>query len=318
MHLPVISKFNRKKSGLPPYFRKNYIHSYLMLLIPMIGFLLFSAYPIIWMVKHSFYTYDGVSWRFEGILENYITILSNPIFLKSILNTFIFFGKLLVEIPLAFILALLLNRALPGRNFIRGAIFLPNVTSIAVMAVVFYVLLQPFSGFINQFMINIGILAQPVDWLGSRWMALGSCMLISIWKNLGLNMLLILAGLQTIPTDFYEAGELEGITFWQKIRMIIIPYLRPYLQVIVMLGMIGTLKVADLIIVLTNGGPGTETEVMMSFVYHRFFGRGGGNTGVLNLGEAAAGAVIAGSIIAIVTLIYLYINRRSSDTSNIY
>ncbi|MFW5991667.1 MAG: carbohydrate ABC transporter permease [Halanaerobiaceae bacterium] len=306
---------SNKKESVPPYVKKNYFQSYMMILVPMIGFVLFAAYPIIWMIKNSFYFWDGIRWSYVGI-ENYVKMINNPIFLKSIANTFIFFAKLLIEIPLAFILALLLNRPMRGRNFFRGALFLPNVTSIAVMAVVFYVMLQPFSGFFNQLLVQIGILSGPVDWLGSRWLALGTSMMVSVWKFMGLNMLLILAGLQTIPEQLYEAGELEGMNFWQQMRMLVIPYLAPYLQVIVMLGMIGTLKVADLILVLTNGGPGTDTEVMMSFIYHRFFGRGGGATGVMNIGEAAAGAVISAIIIAIVTVIYLYVSRDSSADNN--
>lgn len=304
----------QRRRRVPPYVRASCIQSYLMLLIPFLGFVLFAAFPLAWSIQKSFYSWNGIRWRPAG-LEKYVDVLTDRVFHTAVANTFIFLLKLVVEIPLAFTLAVILSRRFIGRNLVRGALFLPSVTSIAVMSVVFYVILQPYSGFINQFLMKMGVIRAPIDWLGTRLTALGSCMAISIWQYTGLNMLFILAGLQSIPVEYYEAGQIEGMNWWQSVWYITIPSIAPYLQVIVMLGIIGTMKVADLILVLTNGGPGYETEMMMTYVFHHFWGSGRGEKAVADWGMGAAGAVISGIIVAIVTLIYLYTTRKSSEYS---
>jgi len=304
----------RNKKPIPPYIRRNYVQCYLMLIIPIVGFILFAAYPLYWLIEKSWFHWDGIVWKYVG-WANYKEVLTSPIFRMSIANTFIFFGKLLLEIPLAFLLALILSKPFRGNHLIRGMLFLPSITSIAVMSIVFFVLLQPYAGFINQWLMKIGLLSAPIDWLGSRFLGLLSCIIISVWQNVGLNMLLILAGLCSISPEYYEAAEIEGITPWQKVWMITIPTIAPYLQMVLMLAIIGTMRVADLVIVLTNGGPGFDTEVIMSYVFHRFFGTGSGSNPVFNHGLAAAGAVIAGIIVAVVTMIYLYLSRRATENT---
>lgn len=285
-----------------------------MLIIPMTGFILFAAYPLVWLIQKSWFHWDGITWEYAG-WKNYLEVLTSPIFHLALVNTCIFFGKLLVEIPLAFLLALILNNPFRGNHVVRGMLFLPGITSISVMSVVFFVMLQPYSGFINQVLMNVGLLNAPVDWLGSRFWALLSCIIISVWQNVGLNMLLLLAGLCSIPKDYYEAADIEGANAWQKVWQITIPTLAPFLQMVVMLAIIGTMRVSDLIIVLTNGGPGFDTEVLMSFVFHRFFGMGSGGVVVHNHGLAAAGAVVTGLIVALVTALYLFLSRRATDNA---
>lgn len=301
-----------RKKSIPPYVRRNYIQCYLMLAVPIIGFVLFSAYPLYWLIEKSWFHWNGITWRYVG-WANYLEVVQSPIFHRAIVNTFIFFGKLAIEIPLAFLLALILNKPFRGNPIIRGMLFLPGITSIAVMSVVFFVLLQPYAGFINQFFMSIGILKAPIDWLGSRFYGLLSCIVVSVWQHVGLNMLLILAGLCSISPEYYEAAEIEGITPWKKVWLITIPTIAPYLQMVVMLAIIGTMRVSDLIIVLTGGGPSFDTEVLMSYVFHRFFGMGSGDNVVYNYGLASAGAIITGIIVCIITAIYLILSRKANE-----
>lgn len=287
--------------------------AYLMLSPVIVGFFVFTLYPQLWVLSLAFFRYDGFRDPTWLGLQNFVRVFQrDPLWWRSVWNTAYFtFGKLALELPLALVLAVVLNRNLFGRNFFRGLFFLPHVTSTAIMALVFYFIYAPYQGILNGLLISLGLASEPIDWLGPGGTAMISTMLVSVWQNFGINMVLFLAGLQAIPDDLYESAEIDGANSAQQFWHITIPALGRMLQVIVMLAIIGSLKSFDLFRVLTRGGPGTETTVMMLYIFNYFFDRGAlGSSTIPQYGYASALGVVATVIIAFVTGLYLWWSRR--------
>lgn len=287
--------------------------AYLMLSPVIVGFFVFTLYPQVWVLSLSFFRYDGFREAQWLGLQNFVRLFQrDPLWWRSVWNTFYFsFGKLAMELPLALVLAVILNRQLAGRNFFRGLFFLPHVTSTAIMALVFYFIYAPYQGILNGLLQSLGLITEPIDWLGTG-NAMFSTMVVSVWQNFGINMVLFLAGLQAIPDDLFESAEIDGANAAQRFWYITIPALGRMLQVIVMLAIIGSLRSFDLFRVLTRGGPGTETTVMMLYIFNYFFDRGalGAGATIPQYGYASALGVIASIIIAMITGVYLWWSRR--------
>ncbi|MEW5804846.1 MAG: sugar ABC transporter permease [bacterium] len=280
----------------------------------VICYLIFTLYPQIWVIVIGFYNYDGIRKpEFTGLF-NFIRLFQrDPVFWRSVWTTFVFaFGKLAIEIPLALLLAVILNTKIIGRGLFRAVYFLPHVTSLAVMSLVFYFIFSPYQGILNGILMAIGFIKEPIAWLDHGGLALFVGMIISVWQNFGINMILILAGLQSIPLELYECSRIDGANSVQQFFHLTIPLLGKMLQIIVMLAIIGSLKIFELFWVLTKGGPHHDTEVMMLYVFKRFFsaGEGAGATLVPQIGYASAVGFIASIIVAIITAIYLFISKK--------
>ena len=292
--------------------RKHWV-TYLMILPVILGFLVFSLYPNVWVIALSLYKYAGFGEPLFVGIRNFTRTFSplEMVWGAAIRNTFIFvLGKLAMELPLSMVLAVILSRNLKGKTFFRAVFFLPNVTSPAVMALVFYFLFASYNGIINAYLVSLGIVQDPVQWLSTGNTAMFVCMLVSVWQNFGINMVLFLSAIQAIPQDVYESSEIDGATGFKQFFYITFPLMGRMLQVILMLALIGSLKTFDIINVLTNGGPGSATEVMMTYVFRYFFGSGGSRPA---FGYASALGVQASVIVAIITAIYLFISRKLDD-----
>ncbi len=303
-----------KKHGTWHEIQKHKI-PYFMITPLVIGFVVFTVYPQIWVVALSFFRYNGVTApKWEGV-DNFVRVFQrDTIWWKSVWNTFYFsFGKLAMELPIALVLAVILNRQIKGRNFFRGLFFMPSVTSAAIMSLIFYFIFSPYQGILNGMLQAVGVIREPIDWLGNGDLAMIVAMLVSVWQNFGINMILFLAGLQAIPDEFYESASIDGANEVQQFWYITLPALGRMLQVIVMLAIIGSLKTFDIFRVLTNGGPANETMVMMLYIFNYFFNQGAlGSAGstVPQFGYASALGVVASVLIAIITTAYLIMSRR--------
>lgn len=306
---PIVTGNKKVRSFLK--FIKEYGSAYLMLAPNFILFLAFVLYPLLWALRYMFYDFDGVTdAKFIGI-ENFIRVFTrDTVWWGSVLNTFIFaFGKLIVEIPLAIVLAVLLNSKLRGTNFFRGVFFLPSVTSAAVMSLIFSFIFSPYNGIINQYLTSFGVINENINWFGSASIALIVCMLVSIWQHFGHNMLLVLAGLQNIPEEIYESAYMDGATKTQCFFKITLPMLAPMLQVICMLAIIGSLQTFDSIYVLTGGGPNHGSEVMAITIYNQFFS----SEVQGQYGYGATLGFLSSIIIGCLTLIYLYFSKKVKE-----
>ena len=290
---------------------KETIQSYLMVAACVVGLIVFVVIPLIWIMRFCCFSYKGYgTMRFVG-LDNFIRVFErSPKFWLSVKNTFIFaFGKLLIEIPLALVLAFLLTRKIRGVTFFRTVYFMPSMISVAVIGVVFTYFFSHEQGVVNAFLKLCG--AKGVKWFATGKNAMIVLMIASIWQNFGINMLFFMTGLQSISPEMYEAASIDGASNTRQFFQITIPLLGPVLQMVLMNAILGSLKVTDLVLTLTNGNPSGKTEVMMTYIYKKFFGDGGASG--LDFGYGAALTVVTAVILGIVTLIYLRATKKSSD-----
>jgi raffinose/stachyose/melibiose transport system permease protein len=287
------------------------IFSYSFLLPSLILTAVLGLYPIAWAMRYMFYDYKGYGKeRFIG-LDNFSRIWEDHQFWDSVGNTFVYAGgKVLISLPLALVLAVILNRALKGRQLLRAIYFMPTIISSAVMAVVFFTIFNSYNGILNQFLLKYHIISQNIDWLGTKY-ALLTTIIVAVWGAVGNYMMLFIAGLQNIPEDIYESSSLDGANRVQQFWYITIPMLGPILQIIIMLAIINALKGYESIMVMTGGGPIGKTEVMYLYVYKLFFPIVGVNSEtVQEIGYGSAVGFVTAIIVGIVTLLYFYLSRR--------
>jgi ABC-type sugar transport system permease subunit len=275
--------------------------------------LIFGVYPIFWALKYMFYDYQGFGTPLFIGLDNFERLFRDKDFWHSVVNTFIYAGgKLIITIPLSFILAVILNRALKGRQLLRAIYFLPTVISASVMAIVFYVIFNSYNGMVNQLLMGAGIVSAPIDWLGAKY-ALLTAIIIAIWGAVGNYMLLFIAGLQNIPEDLYEAASIDGAGPLRKMWSITVPMLGPVLQMIIMLAITVSLKGYESIMVLTEGGPYGKTEVMYLYLYKLFFPVSSGGSSIQQFGYGSAVGFTTAVIVGLITLIYFYVSKKLND-----
>jgi ABC-type sugar transport system permease subunit len=290
--------------------RKN-LFSYGFILPSLVLTLMLSVYPIAWAMRYMFYDYKGYGTeRFIGF-DNFKTLFADGLYWDSVVNTFVYAGgKLIITLPLSLLLAVVLNRGLRGRNFLRAVYFMPTIISSAVIAVVFFNIFNSYNGILNQYLLKWHIIDKSIDWLGPD-LAMFTTILLAAWGAVGNYMLLFLAGLQNIPDDVYESASLDGATKPQQFWYITIPMLGPVLQMVIMLAIINSLKGYESIMVFTEGGPIGKTEVMFLYVYKLFFPIAGqGNVVEQQIGYGSAAGFTTALIVGAITLLYQLASRR--------
>lgn len=240
--------------------------------------------------------------RFVGI-DNYLGLLQNPLFWKTLGNTLYF---VVVGVPLSVALslgaALLLHSKL-GRlkPFFRTAFFAPVVTTVVAVAVIWRYLFNTKYGMANHVLGLLGI--HPVDWLGDPHWAMPTIILFAVWKNFGYNMIIFLAGLQAIPPDLYEAARIDGASSWRQFRHITLPMLKPTLLMVAILTVSGYFQLFAEPYVMTEGGPLQSTVSVLYLMYDEGFKW-------WNLGSASAVAFLLFLLMFAVTVLMLKLSRR--------
>lgn len=241
--------------------------------------------------------------RFIGF-QNYARILETPLFWKALKNTFYFVlvgGPLSVAVSLG--TALMLDSKLAKfKSFYRTVYFLPVVSSLIAVAIVWRYLYHPAHGLLNYFLSLFGV--SPIDWLGDPDLAMPAIILMAVWKNFGYNMLIFIAGLQNIPDDLYEAAHLDGASWWQQFTDITLPMLKPTTVFVVMITVIGYFQLFAEPYVMTQGGPLNATTSIVLLMYEQGFRW-------WNMGYAAAIAFVLFAIILIFTIIQMVLQRST-------
>jgi raffinose/stachyose/melibiose transport system permease protein len=289
---------------------KRQFNAWLFIIPSVVLTLIFGVYPITWALKYMFYDYQGFGTPVFIGLDNFARLMRDTQFWDSVSNTFVYAGgKLLVTLPLSLILAVILNRAMRGRQLLRIIYFLPTIISASVMAIVFYVIFNSYNGVVNQLLIKYGLVSAPIDWLGPKY-ALLTSIIIAIWGAIGNYMLLFLAGLQGISEDLYEAASLDGANPAQRLWYITLPMLGPVLQMIIMLAITVSLKGYESIMVLTEGGPYGKTDVMYLYLYKLFFPVSSGGTSIQQFGYGSAVGFSTAVIVGLITLVYFYLSKK--------
>lgn len=287
-------------------FLRKYGPAYLMLLLPVCFFAVFSLYPIGWALKYVFYYYDGVRpERFTG-LANLHRLMEDQIYWSSLWKQGLFSLKIFIELPLAFVLALFLYSRLRGRNIFRAMFVMPYILPGSTMALVMYILLNPYNGGLNQLLLKLHLIDQPIQFLSGGWTAFASGMVMDAWQNFGINMLFFLVGLTSIPKDVYESADMDGATGWKRMWYISIPMMGRILQMILFLSILGTLKSMGPFLVLTNGGPNNATELTFLYIFHQFFGGDAGS----NYGYGATVAVVTALMLVVISMGYFRLTKK--------
>lgn len=287
-------------------------HQSLLLIAPqLIGFVVFSLYPVIWLFKYSFFDFDGITEKFIG-LENYIRVFTrDPEYWISVLNTIIIaYGKLIVEIPLALIVALMLSSSrTKGKKVFSVGFYLPKITGVAVNCMIFTFLFSTFNGTVNNVLIKLGVISEPISWFANKWSSLFVIMLESLWSGFAANVLLFMAGVQNISEDVMEAAEIDGANSFQTFMKITLPMLAPVIKTVLMLAMVNGMKIMNEVLLLTNGGPAGSTDVVMLRIYKQFFD----SALVPQYGYGSAMGVVTTFVIGILTVIYLRISKKADS-----
>ena len=264
---------------------------------------IFLFYPITYLLYLSFttgsFTVSGIQWI--G-LRNYLRLFTDSDFWQVIGNTIYFTTATIIPtivIPLG--LAVLLNQALALRGILRTAYFIPSITSLVAVGLGFRWLFQT-EGPVNSWLLSLGI--SPIPWLSSTVWAMPVLILLSTWKQLGFNLVVFLAGLQTIPQSHYEAAELDGANDWAKFWYITLPGLKPTIIFATVTTAIFTLRSFEQVYIITGGGPLNSTNILVYYIYEQAFAR-------FEFGYAAAAATILLAIAGI--FVYLQLKIWRSD-----
>jgi ABC-type sugar transport system permease subunit len=259
-----------QKSSLPIHLRYH-LTAYLFIAPIVILFGIFRVYPSIQTLAYSFFRVELLRGRFTFIgFENFFDLLSDKIFLKAVVNTLIYVISIVpISAGLALILAVLFNTHFRLKELFKAIYFAPMVTSTVAAAMVWLWLYNPQFGLFNVILKSFGFPAQA--WLMSSHQALPSIIIFSIWKSLGYNLIIYIAGLQAIPDVYYEAARIDGAGSVQQFFKITLPLLTPTTTFILIYNSILSFQVFDQVFVLTGGGPAYATTVVVLELYQQAF-----------------------------------------------
>jgi multiple sugar transport system permease protein len=278
-------------------------------LTPAIAFLLlFFGYPIIKNVTMSLQEYTTKTFYtgeapFVG-LDNYIAVIRSSVFTTALLNTVLFtVGSIIGQFTIGLALAVFFKKRFPLSGVMRSLLLLPWLLPMIVSSAIWKWMLDKDSGVINQV---LGLLhLDAVPWLTSTSVALIAVIMVNIWLGIPFNMTILYSGLQDIPDELYEAAALDGAVGWKAFRNVTWPLLRPVVSVVLILGVVYTLKVLDIILGLTGGGPSTATETLATQSYKLSFAN-------FEFGQGAA----LGNILVIIALVFALVYLRVTRSSN--
>ncbi|MVP01011.1 ABC transporter permease subunit [Paenibacillus sp. N10] len=266
----------------------------IMTLLPIIAsfFLSFTD----WNFLHGFKRIDFIG------LRNFERLFADSIFWQAMKNNLIFMLVVPTTLALSLLLAVIINKYVYFKDMFKVIYFMPYISSVVAVAMVWQVLFHPSYGPVNQMLMSIGI-SDPPKWIADVNFALPSIMMIMIWVSIGYNLIIYIAGLQSIPAELYEAAEMDGAKPWQQFRSITLPMLSPTTFFLLITGLIGTFKVFDLVQVLTGGGPANSTSVVVFHLYETAFVH-------LKMGYASTMALVLFVTIFLITLIQWYGQRK--------
>lgn len=280
------------------------IAGYLFLLPNVIGFVVFTALAVVASAGISLTEWDLLSDPVFVGFDNYVELFTNdPLFRTVLWNTFYFTA---ISVPastvIALALALLFNTGLRMIPLFRTAYFLPVITATVVVALIWRWFYNPDFGILNYVLWKLGV-DSPPNWLASRKWAMPAIIIMAVWKQVGYNMVIFLAGLQAIPSSLYEAAAIDGAGRWRRFLNITLPLLTPTTFFVLVISIIGSLQVFDAVLVLTDGGPANATRTMVYHIWEEAFV-------FLEMGYAAAVAWVLFFIVFLVTLVQWKLQGR--------
>jgi multiple sugar transport system permease protein len=283
--------------------RREVVTAWSFLAAPFAHLLVFSILPVAFTLYLSFHSWDLLAPRkpFVGF-TNYRAIADDELFRTTLRNTTLYVLYVPVTMAAALGLALVLERARAGVSVLRALVLLPFVTSTVAIAIVWQWMFNADFGLVNAALAPLGI--GPVDWLGRPGWALLSIIAVTVWTQVGYQMVVFLAGLKNIPPTYYEAALVDGASSWQRFRHVTLPLLRPVILFVLVTGVIGGFQVFTLVYVMTEGGPLHSTDVIVYRIYQTAWE-------FLRFGEASAMAVVLLLILLALTAVqFRLLGRR--------
>jgi multiple sugar transport system permease protein len=271
--------------------------AYFLLAPDILGLLLVYVGPMLFTVYLSFFAWNGIGAKTFVGLSNYAEMLRDPVWARSLWVTFRYVLMYVPSIVVgSLLLGLMINRPARGVQLFRTIYFLPIVVPIVVASIVWQLIYEPSYGFLN-YLLGAMKLPRPA-WLGSERTSLFSVVLVSIWKQAGYYMLLYLAGLKEIPSEYYDASTVDGANGLQRFWYVTLPLLKPIIVFVAVVNLITALQDFDQVYVLTKGGPNYSTYVQVFYIYEKSFR-------YLKMGSGAAASVLLFGIIFVLSLLQL-------------
>jgi multiple sugar transport system permease protein len=284
----------------------------LMFIVPAaLVMLALFGYPIVKNVVMSLQAYDLRTF-FTGEaplvgLANYVEVMSSRLFSRAMVNTALFtIGSIVGQFVIGMALAVFFRKKFPLSGTLRALLLLPWLLPMIASSAAWRAILEQDSGILNKTLRGIGLIDSPIPWLTSPSVALVAVIMVNIWIGIPFNVTLLYSGLQDIPEELYEAGALDGATGWKAFWHITLPNLRAVVSVVLVLGVVYTLKVLDIILGLTNGGPANATQTLATQSYERSFVD-------FEFGQGAALSNVLIVISLVFALVYLRVNRRATE-----
>jgi len=277
------------------------------------GFLLFASFvllPMAYSLRISLYDWNVVRPErstFVG-LENYADVLNNAVFQRAVFNTLVY---ALVTVPAQMVIglavAVLLNQRLPGQTFFRTLYYLPVITSWVIVTLLFEYLFNGQAGLINYLLQQAGLIHTPVRWLADEWLTMVPIHLLGIWKGVGWTAVVMLAGLQAIPQEIYEAASVDGANAWERFRHLTLPLLRSTLVFLVVVLTIGALNVYISGLLMTDGGnPLDRTHFVLTLMYEETFDN-------FEFGRGAAISYLLTAVIFVISIVQIRLLQREVE-----
>lgn len=274
-----------------------------ILLAPALAVLLaLSIYPLLYSIRVSLQTATG-AWT----LQNFSALVRDQFFLRALAHTFVYAAiALTVEFILGLALALLLNSAVMGRGLFRALLLVPMMIAPVVVGVIWRLMLNSNFGAVNGTLNRFGVNADKLTWTGSPKLAMTSVIAADVWQWTPFVFLILLAGLQAIPVEPYEAALVDGSSRWQTFRHVTLPLLKPAILIVLLLRTMDLLRVFDHIFILTEGGPGFATEMLSLYIYRTAFR-------FSNFGYAAAMSFVLLAATNVISLGYMRLLQTRED-----
>lgn len=289
-----------RKLNLNRFVEKNLGY---ILLLPALSVMAFVAFvPIlqtVWLSLHRLNIKFAQNKAFVG-LDNYIQLLKDERFWNSLSNTFIFTCvSVALELVIGLAFALVMHRTFRGRGLVRAAILVPWAIPTVVSALMWRFMYNDQLGVVNDILYRVGLIDEYVTWFGTSTLAMSAVIVADVWKTAPFMALLLLAGLQTISGELYEAADIDGANAWRKFRSVTLPLIKPALLVALLFRTLDAFRVFDLVYVLTGGGPGSSTEVISMYAYKTM-------SGYLDFGYGSAISVVI--FVCVLVISFLFVN----------
>lgn len=252
--------------------RRRALFLFVLLAPSLIIFLLYRLIPLGWNIVLSFEHWSlAKPARFAGLYHYEEMFLYDDVFWEALRNTLYFMLSAVAGIVLAIGLAVLVNARIRGRNVYRTIIFMSYPLMVVAVGIIWRWIYDEKTGLINYALRSVGLIDQPIAFLESFSTALLAIMVAAVWQIIGLYMIIIITGMKSIPGHLYEAASIDGANRWQQFYRITLPLLRPSIFLCLMIGIIMSFTSFDLVFVMTNGGPGHATELLITYIYKTAF-----------------------------------------------